>query len=183
MVTDDLPPTSVTALVTAFQLIGSTRLEADSKVVAVTEVDHEMSIRFLLFKSGPGDVVELRAGGVTPSGTFAVSVHLTHELTRGSSTKVQGPEMKQYENDDEIMDSGLFKNNGIQHAFTRNFDPATEPAPFGGIIMRINSYSVQRSGALSSPRKGKREEHGLAVSRTKPGQHPVQCGRRNHLAR
>ena len=43
MVTDDLPPTSVTALVTVFQLIGSTRLEADSKVVAVTEVDHEMS--------------------------------------------------------------------------------------------------------------------------------------------
>ena len=44
MVTADLPPASVTALVTAFQVIGSTRLEADSKVVAVTEVDQEMSI-------------------------------------------------------------------------------------------------------------------------------------------
>src|SRR5712675_222193 len=79
------------------------------------------------------------------------------------------------------MDSGHFKKNGIQRTVNRNFGPTRKPSLFGGGIMHINTYSVHRSSALPSSSKGKREEHGLAVRRTKPGQHPVQCGRRNNL--
>ena len=43
MLTDDLPPISVTALVTAVQVMGSARLEVDSKAIAVAEVDQEIS--------------------------------------------------------------------------------------------------------------------------------------------
>ena len=117
------------------------------------------------------------------SGTFAVSEHLTHELNKGFSIKEQGTRNEVYENGNRIMDSGLVRNNGIKLALTQNLNSTSEVAPFGGISIYISTYSVQRSGALTSRGTEKRGEHGMAVSRTKPGQHPVQCGRKNYLPR
>ena len=73
IVTDDLPPASVTALVTAVQVIGSARLEVDSKVVAVTEVDQEIST--------PGAVaaMEREGGGPTMVATDQVIRSLAAE--------------------------------------------------------------------------------------------------------
>src|SRR5258705_8187362 len=107
------------------------------------------------------------------SGTFAVPEHLTHELNKTSSIKEQGTRNESNENVNKIIDSGLVRNNGIKPGFGQNFNSASELAPFGGISMYINTYSVQQRGALPSPGKRKRREYRMAISGTKTGQHPV----------